>query len=385
MSLSNVPKRIQRLAKKWWEGTITLAEQREFNLWYNGFDDELLDVTANETTDQLKERMYNAILQTERINPHRKQIKLFWWFATVAASVLIVLGGGLFYYINMHDQQSTLLKNQVDQDIKPGGNKAYLILANGKRISLTEANSGTLVKEAGVEIRKIKDGQLVYGISANRPIHMDKMTNTIETPCGGQYQVTLPDGTKVWLNAASRLKYPVSFVSLKERKVELNGEAYFEVIKDKNHPFIVKSVGQEVEVLGTHFNISSYTDEKYIKTTLLEGSIRINGLAGVVLKPDQQAVLEGNMIKVHDLNASDAIAWKNGEFVFENESLSNIMREISRWYDVEIEYKGISLKDTQTFSGSVSRFDQVSKVLDILEEGGDIHFRLESRKIIVSK
>lgn len=230
------------------------------------------------------------------------------------------------------------------------------------------------------------------------------MYNTIATPKGGQYQVRLPDGSKVWLNAASSLKYLASFSAWNERKVELSGEAYFEVAKDKDHPFVVKTENQEVIVLGTHFNINSYKDEPATKTTLLEGSVRVSLLgttstastinttqkiskgkpAEIILKPGEQATLIGNNIRVSPQNAEDAIAWKDGYFMFNNESLESVMRKISRWYNLDVVFADASIKN-QTFYGRMSRFSKVSQVLKSLALTREVKFELKDNTIHVLK
>ncbi|PTS95413.1 hypothetical protein DBR11_21475 [Pedobacter sp. HMWF019] len=323
----------------------------------------------------------------------RKRItQQLWPRIAAAAAVLLVVGLSIFFYTSRHLEGSAATRDLSANDIKPGSNKAYLILSNGKRLSLTDAANGAIAKEAGVDITKTADGQVIY---ESRTSYSDAL-NTIETPRGGQYQIRLPDGSKVWLNAASKLIYPVTFIGRGQREVTLSGEAYFEITKDKQHPFKVKSAGQVVEVLGTHFNINSYADEPVAKTTLLEGSVAVRHVEGsvatrdlssrrddVVLKPGQQASLTGTAIKVTEVNPDDAIAWKNGEFVFNDESLQNIMRKIARWYDVDIIYKDVN--PNKPFGGSVSRFENISKVLEKLELTGSVHFKIEGKTIYVTK
>lgn len=317
-----------------------------------------------------------------------------------AAAIVLMIGGGLFYYY--HDKKEThqqFASNTLKNDIVPGGNKAILTLADGQKISLTDANNGTLAEQSGIKITKAADGKLIYTISdlpSRRPGLKSQVSNleynTIETPKGGQYQVILPDGSKVWLNAASSLKYPASFASLKERKVQLNGEAYFEVSKDKSHPFVVNTVNQEIEVLGTHFNVNAYTDEASVKTTLLEGSVKVYipgtnsplGKTGVRLKPGQQSVLTGNGLSVSEGNTEEAIAWKNGYFRFDDEKLESIMRKIARWYDVDVTYQNDTLKN-ELFWVVTTRFANMSQLVKMMEKTGDVKFNIEDGKIIVSK
>lgn len=306
-------------------------------------------------------------------------------YLSVACLALIVTGIAAIFHRNYPGVKFPDLASEfAPKDIPPGGNKAILTLADGKTITLNEAADGELVKAAGMVIRKTGQGELVYEVTgANAGAHT---YNTISTPKGGTYQVILPDGTKVWLNAASTLRFPTSFVALNERKIELSGEAYFEVAKDAKHPFKVLTVKQEVQVLGTHFNISSYTDESVVKTTLLEGSVKVRNLQkadDVILRPGQQSVIAKGEIKVGMADVEEVLAWKNGVFVFNDEPLESIMKKVSRWYDVEVVYDGVD--KNKLFGGSVSRFDNVSKVLRQLELTGGVHFKIEEGRIIAMK
>ncbi|MNL25661.1 fec operon regulator FecR [compost metagenome] len=232
-------------------------------------------------------------------------------------------------------------------------------------------------------ISKTDDGQLVYDIIDNG-VESSRI-NTLSTSNGETYKVRLPDHSEVWLNAASTLKFPASFSSSKIRKVELIGEGYFEIAKDKSKPFIVKTAQQEVEVLGTHFNINSYLEEASVKTTLIEGRIKISGKSSSrILRPGQQSTFSGKGdILLTDADVDAAIAWKNNQFMFDSENIQVIMRMIARWYNVDIEYVG-EISD-EKFGGGVSRFDDVSKVLKSLESTNKVHFKIEGKKILVSK
>jgi len=334
-----------------------------------------------------------------------------------AAIIFIVLTCGLYYYQNKpKSPQLAAQKLQPKKnDIAPGGNKAILTLADGSKISLSDAANGEIAKQAGISITKTSNGQLIYSIADSQPVEglgQLQVYNTIETPKGGQYQINLPDGSKVWLNAASSLRFPTKFAG-NERKVELSGEAYFEIAhitlpseesrtgakKDSGAeamPFKVISGNQTVEVLGTHFNINAYSDEPSIRTTLLEGSVRVllnspsgEGLMNFSkrLKPGQQSKVN-KMINVFNVDTQEAIAWKNGYFIFNNENIESIMRKVSRWYNVDIEYQGnISQK---ALWGSLSRFKNLSELIDMLELTGSVHFKIvrgatseKERRIIV--
>jgi ferric-dicitrate binding protein FerR (iron transport regulator) len=277
------------------------------------------------------------------------------------------------------------VQNQT-HDIAPGGNKAILTLANGKKISLTDAKNGTIAQQAGIQVNKTKNGQLVYivgtasGPAAGSGKAAEAAYNTIETPRGGQYQVVLPDGSKVWLNAASSITYPVVF-NKNNRTVKINGEAYFEVIHHADAPFKVQTNNQTIEDIGTHFDVNAYNDEPNTKSTLLEGIVKVNN---ITLKPGQQAVTTANQTKVVDADLEATIAWKNAMFRFDSEKLGTIMRQVARWYDVEVTYEDESLKD-KSFGAVTTRFANASQLLHKLELTGVAKFRIEGKKIIVTR
>jgi len=295
---------------------------------------------------------------------------------------MAILTAGLFFYqAHRSNSQVKLAKTSVyKNDIAPGGLKATLTLANGDKITLDGAKIGALAKQTGIIITKAADGQLIYTVSDTKSANASAY-NTIETPKGGQYQIRLPDGTQVWLNAASSMKFPVSFSNSKRRRVELNGEAYFEVAHKNNQPFVVKTTRQEVEVLGTHFNISSYPDENITKTTLLEGSVRLNG--GTLLKPGQQGVSTSNGLIVKHVNADEELDWKNKQFILNDEDLQQVMRRLARWYDVEVVYEGTPA-DIQ-FVGVVSNTRNISGVLKLMERTGKVNFKIAGKTVTVLK
>ena len=311
-----------------------------------------------------------------------------WRKIAAAVVILVTLSAGTFYYFS--GQKNT---NDLVQDIAPGGNKAVLTLANGEKIILTDAKNGELAAQGGVVVTKLADGKIVYTVKPGKA--GNATPNTIETPKGGQYLIVLPDGSKVLLNAASVLTYPASFADLKERRVQLKGEAYFEVAKvimkdrgakhkERRMPFIVVTDKQEIKVLGTHFNVNSYADETLTKTTLIEGSVLVEA-AGTkkVLTPGTQAIVGPDGLTITEANIDEVLAWKNGYFLFESEDIESVMRKISRWYDVEVVFEGDRPKDG--FGGTVSRFSNVSKVLQKLQLTNKVHFKIEERRIIVTK
>jgi transmembrane sensor len=314
----------------------------------------------------------------------KKEVKHFLLnWKVVAASVIVIVACGVSLYYSGKNSFNSTVSNVAKNDIKPGGNNAVLILADGSKVDLNGIANGEVASQAGIKIVKSAGGQLIYTVVKNgEPANLG-LFNTIKTPIGGQYRVNLPDGSRIWLNAASSLRYPVTFGS-DERRVELVGEAYFEIAKDKTKPFLVVSNRQTVEVLGTHFNVNSYEDEDNTKTTLLEGSVKVFTAVNrknIILNPGQQSQVNAGGINVKDVDASDAAAWKDGYFVFNAETIPSAMRKIARWYGLEVSYEGdINDKD---LAGSTSRSTNVSEVLKTLELTGLVHFKLDGRKIKV--
>jgi transmembrane sensor len=358
---------LESLARKWQNGEITDQEKIEFNQWYNSFDDTRLEDTSKESVIELKDRLYRAILQKENISVHKVKKLIPWTRITAAASLLIMLSiGGWF-----------VLRNRQMPDVAAGGNKAILTLANGKQIILTTAKNGLLASQSNTNIQKTADGQLLYAANTTQAANNPMQYNTIATPRGGQYWVTLADGSKVLLNAASSLKYPVAFNG-NERLVELTGEAYFEVVHNAAKPFRVKTAGQVVEDIGTHFNINAYADEPNTQTTLLEGSVKVSqdGTENTkILVPGEQLIAGDNLFKSRKINVDQAVAWKDGLFVFDHTNLRALMRQVSRWYDLEIVYEG-DVKNEDYF-GEVERKYSLNEVIKILKTGG-LHFRIEA-------
>jgi len=363
----------QEILAKQQQGTLTPEEQAILDSWYlslskNEGDLPQLDLVKKEAA------VYNRVSQT--ING-RKTIRL-WPRIAAAASIIfaISVGGYFMLYKKMPIQRAV-----QNQDIAPGSNKAILTLASGQKIILNGAKNGQIARQGQTIIQKTADGQVIYEADANESSAIT--LNTMTTPRGGQYWVTLPDGSKVLLNASSSLTYPVAFNG-KERKVTLTGEAYFEIVHNRKIPFRVVTKGEIVEDIGTHFNINAYEDESLVRTTLLEGGINISSSSQTkILKPGQQAVLKGDQLKISDADTEDAIAWKNGRFIFDSENIQGIMRKLSRWYDVDINYQGEV--PVQTFSGDISRFENISQVLELLEKTKSVHFSITGRRVTVIK
>ncbi|MEZ2337891.1 FecR family protein [Mucilaginibacter sp. RCC_168] len=368
---------IYNLIQKHQEGRATASEKQALTNWYNKVSSEASEFPEDE--DSVHEEILTRLL-SEIDFPKSRSFRYKNW--AVAASILMILSVGAFFFAGKRRQitNSTITLNQ---QIKPGSNKAFLVLANGKKIFLADVKNGKIAQQEGSQVIKTSDGQLVYNDNPATPTDGSSQYNTIETPKGGQYQLLLPDGTRVWLNAASSLKYPVSFTSAKERKVELSGEAYFEVAHNKNIPFRVVTDKQLVEVLGTHFNVNAYHDELDTKTTLLEGAIKITaGDKNTTLKPGQEADLTGTL-KVSEVDPRDAIDWKNGFFRFDDD-LEIVMRQIARWYDVKIIYDDESVKK-EPLVGVTARFSDISILLKKIEQITDVKFIIEGSTIIVTK
>jgi len=372
---------IELLIEKYKDGLANSQEQEQLLNWYR----ELACQDAEYPDEELvvKLRMM-ARLNAETLGKASKTIAL-WPRIAVAASILFFLSFGAYFLL--HKKAPSQQVSQL-HDIAPAGNKAILTLANGKKIILNGAHIGTLAQQGNSIINKAADGEVVYKKAGNNETQNSELItyNQITIPRGGEYQeVVLSDGSKVWINSASSLRYPTAFNG-NDRKVELVGEAYFEVAHNPKKPFSVASNGQTVEVLGTHFNINAYDDEPAIKTTLLNGRVKVTAVANNemrFLQPGQQAALSTGTFTINQVETEEAIAWKNGKFMFESDNIQYIMRAISRWYDVDVEYNGAIPDDA--FDGGISRFKNVSELLNILELTGKVHFKIEGRKIIVSK
>jgi len=360
------------LLNRYRKGLLTKKEKAILESWvtFGNFDGKVL------SEQQLDQRLK---VLANRLPLAGKHYRL-WRHIAMAASIIFVLGIGVLFYrynisiLNFRKQTTTYA------DIPPGSNAATLTIGPGKTIPLSDAQIGVVIGKDGLAYN---DGTKIEiaGQKTDGP-----SLQTISTPLGGTYQVTLADGTKVWLNAASSLTYPGNLNESKQRKVRLEGEGYFEVAKNKSHPFIVESKYQTLEVLGTHFNINSYTDETNTRTTLIEGSVRISpsGANKIVLKPGQQGIVDTDKANVIPVNVETAIDWKNGDFIFDGEDFKAIMRKIGRWYNVEIVY-ATDLTEHIELGGWMSRKSKLSTVLNRIERAGKLHFKIEGRKIIVEK
>ena len=302
------------------------------------------------------------------------------WIPYAAAAVLLFFLGSLI--INSRTSLVETTTVAADEDVPPGGNFATITLGSGEVITLDQLAEGEILQQDGSKIRKLTNGQVVYEVDNTLAAGSPISYNTITTPNGGQYQIVLPDGSKVWLNAASSLKYPVRF-SGNERQVELTGEAYFEISADESSPFLVASPTQSVRVTGTHFNINAYPEEQTVQTTLLEGKVTVatgDGKKSVSLKPGQQSTLAAGAFNVKAVDVEQVTDWKNGDFIFENENIHSIMARVARWYNVEVVYEN---EPNTGFFGQVSRSKNLSEVLQVLELTGAVNFKVEDRTITV--
>lgn len=398
--MSQIPENILVLIEKYQAGTANSNEKKQLNDWYYSFNDQEIDLFLSETDSEieLQERIRERILETIRKNKVQKEIKTQynkWSIPAIAASVILLFSVGMLWKFGTISKNQPIVTSKIAthkkvQDIAPGGNKAILILMDGSSLVLDSSANGMISQQGNVSIQKLENGQLAYNVNGKEIKENEEgFYNTISTPRGGQYHITLSDGTKIWLNAASSIRFPVVFTG-KTRKVEITGEAYFEVAKNKEMPFHVKAGSSEIEVLGTHFNVNAYFDEYSIKTTLLEGSVKVsNNLEGgksssVYLVPGQQAGINkaGKINVSNNADFEETLAWKNGRFHFKSADLSSILRQISRWYNVDIEYNG---KVDLHFSGQLTRNENVSKVLEKLELTGEVNFKIDGNKIIVSR
>lgn len=391
-------KEFLKLIKKYLEGKATKAEVNFIEKYYEFFEKEedVLDLLSDKERKQIGSSLEAAIMAATIANNVKSDRRL--WRPILVAAVLLIILSFSFYFFKFQENQmieEATVAGLLPTEIEPGGNRATLTFSDGSVMSLDDAREGVLAEEAGMRITKSEGGLVSYTSTPHEIEHFDDLQfNTISTPKGGEYRVVLPDGTTVWLNAASSLKYPTRFTK-KDRTVELDGEAYFEVkpllfSDGTNIPFFVKTSSQIVEVLGTSFNINAYSDETSTKTTLKEGSVRIASEwrgkeKSIVLKPGEQSRVNGSGVSIKMVNVDQVIAWKNGLFQFEDSDIESFMRQFSRWYNVDIEFEG----DIPTIKlwGKVYRNVNAAEALEILEYFG-IHYKIvkegKEKKIIIS-
>lgn len=386
--------RLLYLMERYFQGACTDDERRELAQFIGTEqDEELLREVLDDTWERFQpespmpEAMSARIQQSlpgapAPVAPIRKRRP---WMAAAAAILLLLAAGG--FWLNRERPLEPTRPLQARQtatqhDVAPGSNKAVLTLGDGTVIELDSSGNGLLAQQGNVKIVKLANGQLAYEGEGQGPSEI--LFNTMRTPRGGEYRLTLPDGSRVWLNAASSITYPTMFAG-ESREVSITGEAYFEVAQQPEMPFRVKTAGMTIEVLGTHFNVNAYTEEKTVRTTLLEGAVKVRAGAGeALLKPGQQAGLQGNgQLNVKDdVNVDEVVAWKNGLFQFTDADMPAVMRLLENWYDVEVIYEG--KVPERSFGGAIQRSLPLAQVLKILEEN-NVRFRLEGRNIYVMK
>ena len=393
--------RLKYLLEQYAADTSTAEETKELFGWIRKSKDDALlkdkikglwsgHGNGKQLPDVDWDAIYTKIINTPVIG--RRHI---WFRVAAAVVVIIVLSVGSYFIFKDNSIKSiakTGLQPQVNNDLAPGGNKAVLTLANGARIILDSAGNGALTQQGNTKIIKLNNGQLSYSsLNGGSPslTTAKVLYNTVSTPRGGQYQVVLSDGSKVWLNAAASLRFPTSFTG-NEREVELTGEGYFEVAHNAAKPFKVTVNGVEVQVLGTHFNINAYSDEATINTTLLEGSVKVEkGSASKTIRPGEQAQIENDdqslnpKIKVQDIDVDAVVAWKNGRFIFHGNNIQSVMRQLARWYDIDVSYQG-NITDEE-FVGVInrSRYENISEILDMLEKTRTVSFAVNGHNVTV--
>ncbi len=363
--------RLQELAHKWLTGTISREEQQEFDNWFNQTNNDapisVPDLYApNE--DAHKKQLYANILN--RIDDRRPRRKIIKWLP-YAAAMVTAIAAVAWYFAERSPTSKPVISPTYVQDVAPGGNRAMLTLADGEKINLSEAQSGIVVSEDGVAYQDDQDqSKEIVDLTSGVVSQM-----MLTTPRGGTYKLRLSDGTTVWLNAASTLKYPSKFTGA-TRVVELEGEGYFEVSKSAV-PFKVKSQGQEVEVLGTAFNLSSYSNQSETKTTLVEGRVKVTLLDGIIsnsaesshiLEPGQQITKIGSVFSLQSVDTETYTAWKDGYFDFDGITPTAAFSQLERWYDIDVVYQGKA--PTMVFFGMFRRDKPLISVLDMLKESG---------------
>lgn len=369
------------IIKKYEAGTCTPEEKRLLESWYAGLK------TGRTSLSEEQLLQAEAMMRAKIFARTKKRRKyLMSWRVAAACIAGLIIGSGLYLLVKQpYSSQPVVIANAAD-DTGPGSNKAVLTLADGSTVVLDSAATGHIAVQKNSNVIKTDSGQIAYQAAGNAGIETASPAyNTLYVPKAAQFKVVLPDGTKVWLNAASVLKYPVSFAGQPTREVYLSGEGYFEATHNSRQPFIVKSDQQEVKILGTHFNINAYPDNALVKTTLLEGSLQVKSLLShdsCILVPGRQAVL-GQGMKVQDANPEDVTDWKDGYFIFDREYLDDILTRVSRWYNVDIIYKSDVRK--VRLDGIISRNTHISEVLALLQSAGSVHFKIADGKVYVTK
>jgi len=366
------------LASKIAEGTASDQEVELYNAYYNFFQRPAEDWEGT-MGDKTETGKLLKILIDEKIDLSSTR-RSIWPRIAAAASVILALSAGAYFITYRYYHQKPT--GAVADQLLPGSNKAVLTLANGSKLSLTDAGNGSIAHQSNVSVIKNKGGQLVYQVNSQAGNgNNTELYNTVVTPRGGQYSLKLSDGTLVTLDAQSSIRFPVAFIGT-ERKVEITGQAYFEVVHDPARRFSVIANGQTIEDIGTHFNVNAYTDEPAAVTTLLEGKIKVNWNAvSLILNPGQQAVQAAGKLVRQPADIEKAVAWKDGLFHFSNADLQSVMRQFSRWYNVDVVYKGVIPE--HDFNGTISRNVKASEIFELLHRY-QINAHLEGHQVIVT-
>ncbi|HEY0608848.1 MAG TPA: FecR domain-containing protein [Chitinophaga sp.] len=396
--MSGTAERLAYLYQQYIDGRCTEEELQEFFEYvrmpemrqdlHKLAESHLRDISpGNNLTEVNWDDMYSRIMQQGEPAAAEKKgiVKRLFTRPLVAAAVVILVAsaGGWFLLANKSQQDNLTIADRFKNDIPPGSNKAILTLANGASFALHDMDDKSRQQLASGNFLRLDSGELVYnnnGSATARTTGYNKLT----TPRGGQFKLILPDGSRIWLNAASSITYPLTF-GPGERKVAITGEAYLEVAKNAARPFKVLVNGMEIVVLGTKFNINAYTNEPVINTTLLEGAVKINkGANSCLLKPGEQLQVssDGSFIVTNEIDTASVVAWKDGMFSFNDEDIASIMRQVNRWYDAQIVYEA---RIPDHFIGAIPRNVQVSKLLTMLELTGRLRFRIDGRKITVAE
>lgn len=377
-----VTNRLRYLLRSYIDGSSTKAELRELYDMLPDVQREALEGLMDEEYEVIREigtrpdadfdNLFNNIVA---VAP-RKTIR--WWQYAAAAAVILGIASGVYQFMQQPKQEQGPVVQLVQSKVQPAHAGAVLTLSDGQQIVLDSAADGTLISQGSTQISKV-NGRLVY--SSNNSAQNEVVYNTVSTPRGRYFQLELPDGTKVWLNALSSLKYPNAFNG-SERSVTLQGEAYFDVAKDAAKPFRVNANQHTVEVLGTGFNINAYT--AVTVTTLIEGAVSVSNGHGqrTPLKPGQQALTDNNAIQVNNADIQKTIAWREDEFRFRSDDMKSIMDQLSHWYDIDVRYAG--QLPAKHYSGSISRHAKIEEVLEMLHVLTGAHFELKGTEVAVS-
>lgn len=387
MSENTDPKYLQQLAKKVLAGKATDKEKLFLEEYYNAFEkhpDSHNDITAAELQNLKQSILQKVYVQTADYElPRRSRFAVWRWAA--AAVLLLAIAGTSMLLLNKNEKPLAKLEQAKQSlDILPGGNKATLTLNDGSTILLDEMQTGSSVQQGSIQVNKTKEGELIYAVAPSASASSSVQYNTVSTPIGGQYQVRLPDGTNVWLNAKSSIHFPTSFTQ-KHRAVTITGEVYFEVAHLTKQPFIVTAGDTKVEVLGTHFNVMAYGNEAVIKTTLTEGSVKITDAGRkAMLKPGEQMQVNATQFRlIQQVDVDAELAWKNGLFYFREASIESVMKQLERWYDISVKFEG-AIPEKQ-FNGKVPRNVTLSELMEILSFYDDMKCTIDGKTLTIKR